>query len=107
MKDTYRQWLDVRAKWREQEGDSLKPSEELASKLRASYIAMLRLVAKGKRLEGRGMPTGPKLFGDRRFTATSKVDDDGSYLPETTALRRIERVKQGRLSWEELQPRTN
>ena len=49
MKDTYRQWLDVRSKWREQEGDSLKPSDELASELRASYIAMLRLVAKGKK----------------------------------------------------------
>ena len=61
----------------------------------------------GKRLEGRGMPTGPMLFGDRRFTATSKIDDDGSYLPETTALERIERERQGRLSWEELQPRTN
>ena len=49
MKDTYRQWLDIRAKWREQEGDALKPSEKLASELRASYIAMLRLVAKGKK----------------------------------------------------------
>jgi hypothetical protein len=57
----------------------------------------------GKRLEGRGMPTGPMLFGDRRFTATSKMDD-GSDL-KTTALERIGRERQGRLSWEELQPR--
>ena len=59
----------------------------------------------GKRLEGRGMPTGPMLFGDRRFTATSKMED-GSDL-KTTALERIEREKQGRLSWQELKPRTN
>ena len=57
----------------------------------------------GKRLEGRGMPTGPKLFGDRRFTASSKMED-GSDL-KTTALERIDRERQGRLSWEELQPR--
>ena len=49
------------------------------------------------------MPTGPKLFGDRRFTATSKMED-GSDL-KTTALERIDRQTQGRLSWEELQPR--
>ena len=53
------------------------------------------------------MPTGPKLFGDRRFTATSKMED-GSDL-KTTALEGMgaEPKKQGRLSWEELQPRTN
>jgi type IV pilus assembly protein PilY1 len=61
----------------------------------------------GERLEGRGMPTGPNFFGGRRFTATSKMDDDGSYLPEETALERIKHKTQGRLSWEELQPRTN
>jgi type IV pilus assembly protein PilY1 len=59
----------------------------------------------GERLEGRGMPTGPNFFGGRRFTATSKMDDDGSYLPEETALERIKHKTQGRLSWEELQPR--
>ena len=32
--------------------------------------------------------------------------EDGSDL-KTTALERIERKKQGRLSWSELQPRTN
>jgi type IV pilus assembly protein PilY1 len=57
----------------------------------------------GKRLEGRGMPTGPMLFDKRRFTATSKMED-GSDL-KTTALERIDREKQGRLSWEELKPR--
>ena len=51
------------------------------------------------------MPTGPKLFGDRRFTATSKMED-GSDL-KTTVLERIERDRQDRLCWEELQPRTN
>ena len=51
------------------------------------------------------MPTGPKLFGDRRFTVMSKMED-GSDL-KTTALERIERERQGRLPWEELQPRTN
>ena len=61
----------------------------------------------GKRLEGRGMPTGPMLFNKRRFTATSKVDDDGSYLPETTPLAGMgaDPQRQGRLSWEELKPR--
>jgi hypothetical protein len=49
------------------------------------------------------MATGPKLFGDRRFTASSKMED-GSDL-KTTALERIDRKKQGRLSWEELKPR--
>ena len=49
------------------------------------------------------MPAGPKLFGDRRFTATSKMED-GSDI-KTTALERIDRQRQGRLSWEELKPR--
>jgi hypothetical protein len=59
----------------------------------------------GKRLEGRGMPTGSKLFGDRHFTATSKMED-GSDLT-TTALERIDPERQARLSWFELQLRTN
>ena len=58
----------------------------------------------GKRLEGRGMPTGPKLFGDRRFTATSKMKD-GSEIKTTALEQPTAWGPQGRLSWEELQPR--
>ena len=42
---------------------------------------------------------------ERYVAVVHQVDDDGSYLPETTVLERIERESQGRLSWEELQPR--
>ena len=58
----------------------------------------------GKRLEGRGMPTGPMLYGDRRFTATSKMDD-GSEIKTTALEQPTAWGPQGRLSWEELQPR--
>ena len=46
--DPYRRWLDARAKWRRKSGDALKPSEAIATELRNSTVAMLRLVAKGK-----------------------------------------------------------
>lgn len=47
--DTYKRWLDARDKWRRESGDALKPSEAIASELRNSTVAMLRLVAKGKK----------------------------------------------------------
>lgn len=49
MKDHYRRWLDARAKWRREGGDALKPSEAIATELRNATVAMLRLVAKGKK----------------------------------------------------------
>ena len=81
---------------------------------RCTIVVVIKAIGGGKKASGEvwenseGLESSvpsPALFGDRRFTATSQMED-GSDL-KTISLERIARERQGRLSWSELQPRTN
>ena len=54
----------------------------------------------GKKIEGKGLPSGSTIFGDRRFTPSSGAD-----APTETLLLPSAPLPPGRLSWIELQPR--
>ena len=55
MKDHYQRWLDARAEWHEEGGDTFKPSEDTAAKLRTAIMDMLYLVHAGKATMPRDM----------------------------------------------------
>jgi type IV pilus assembly protein PilY1 len=54
----------------------------------------------GKKIEGKGLPSGSTMYGDVRFTPSSGADKPG-----TTAYEPSAALSPGRLSWMELQPR--
>ena len=54
----------------------------------------------GKKIEGKGLPSGTTVFGDVRFTPSSGADK-----PTTGALSPSTSLPAGRLSWVELQRR--
>ena len=54
----------------------------------------------GKKIVGKGLPSGSTIFGDRRFTPSSGAD-----APKETLLLPSAPLPSGRLSWMELQPR--
>jgi hypothetical protein len=80
--DPYQRWLDLRDRWRTEEGESLKPSDEIAAALRVSTVAMLRAVAKGD----------ASLPGDVAFELADAIEaleagQDATYLlPEKLKL---------------------
>ena len=77
MKELYQQWLDLHAKWREQEPGSLKPPEELSAELRKCVIAMLKLIAK----DGAKMPPDVAYELAEAINALSSRQSETFLLP--------------------------
>ena len=86
MKDPYQRWLDARAKWHEEEGDTFKPSEDTSAKLRAAIMDMLYLVHAGK-------ATMPR---DMAFSLAEAINELSAGQSETFLLpgRKLENRKQ-------------
>jgi Tfp pilus tip-associated adhesin PilY1 len=60
----------------------------------------MKVAYAGKKIEGKGLPSGSTVFGDVRFTPSSGADS-----PTATVLSESTLQPPHRLSWMELQPR--
>jgi type IV pilus assembly protein PilY1 len=73
-------------------GDRAKITTKTGEKKTFGYV--------GKKIVGKGLPSGSTIFGDRRFTPSSGAD-----APKETLLLPSAPLPPGRLSWVELQLR--
>jgi len=64
VSNPYQRWLTAKDRWRKREGGQLKPSDEIATELRASIVETLRLVARGD----------TKMPGDMAFELADAIE---------------------------------